>query len=82
MSPDLSERDPLADLVSRSIGARVPSVDVELLPAEHGLERKRLRFITSAGASSAIFERSPRGEVLEAQLLPFQIGRASCRERV
>ena len=68
---DLPERDPLADLVSRSVGARVDAVDVELLPAEAGVERKRLRFKTSAGATSAIFERRPRGDMREAQLLPF-----------
>ena len=65
------ERDPLADLVSRSVGTRVESVDVEVLPSPAGVERKRLRFETTAGASSAIFERRPRGDVLEAQLLPF-----------
>jgi hypothetical protein len=66
----LGERDPLADLVSRSIGARVPSVDVEVLSSAAG-ERKRLRFQTATGASSAIFDRAPRGEATEAQLLPF-----------
>src|SRR6185503_8689483 len=71
VSGELPERDPLADLVSRSIGARVPSVDVELLPAPEGVERKRLRFNTATGSSSAIFERVPRGETVEAQLLPF-----------
>jgi hypothetical protein len=71
VSAEPPERDPLADLVSRSIGARVPSVGTETLPAPLGVERKRLRFTTSAGASSAIFERVPRGETVEAQLLPF-----------
>jgi hypothetical protein len=66
----LGERDPLADLVSRSIGARVPSVEVEVLATAAG-ERKRLRFVTTSGASSAIFDRAPRGEATEAQLLPF-----------
>ena len=65
------ERDPLADLVSRSIGARVESVEVEVLDAGPDLERKRLRFRTTAGAASAIFERSAKGRTLEAQLLPF-----------
>jgi hypothetical protein len=49
----------------------VDSVDVEVLPAPSGVERKRLRFITSTGATSAIFERWPPGATLEAQLLPF-----------
>ena len=71
MSGEVPERDPLADLVSRSIGAPVPSVDVEVLPSPEGVERKRLRFNTSSGSSSAIFERVPRGETVEAQLLPF-----------
>ena len=65
------EGDPLADLVSRSIGARVPSVEVELLASGPEGERKRLRFTSDAGASSAIFDRAPRGDTTEAQLLPF-----------
>ena len=68
---DLPERDPLADLVSRSVGARIDSVSVEELGSVDGIERKRLRYETSAGPKSAIFERSPRGATLEAQLLPF-----------
>lgn len=71
MTDELPERDPLADLVSRSIGMRVPSVEAEIIASEVGVERKRLRFTTTAGASTAIFERLPRGEVTEAQLLPF-----------
>ncbi len=70
MTDDIPERDPLADLVSRSVGQRVPSVDVEVLPTGAG-ERKRLRFRTAAGDASAIFDRAPRGEATEAQLLPF-----------
>ena len=71
MSEELPERDPLADLVSRSIGARVPSVEVEVIPSDAGIERKRLRFTTGAGPATAIFERLPRGDITEAQLLPF-----------
>lgn len=71
MSADLPERDPLADLVSRSIGSRVEAVEAEVLPSEPGVERKRLRFARAGGASSAIFERVLPGEVTEAQLLPF-----------
>ena len=67
---DAPERDPLADLVSRSVGARIDRVDVEVLSAD-GVERKRLRYDTTAGPRSAIFERRPRGVTLEAQLLPF-----------
>lgn len=69
--PAPAERDPLADLVSRSVGSRVESVDVEDLDAVPGVERKRLRFHTLAGASSAIFERSAKGRTLEAQLVPL-----------
>ena len=65
------ERDPLADLVSRSVGRRIDSVAVEVLPSRDGIERKRLRYDTSAGPSAAMFERAPRGATLEAQLLPF-----------
>ncbi len=71
MSGDLPERDPLADLVSRSVGARVDAVSVEELPSDDGVERKRLRYATSAGLMSAIFERSPKAVTIEAQLLPF-----------
>lgn len=71
MSGELPERDPLADLVSRSIGARVPTVDVEVMSSDEGIERKRLRFTTAAGPATAIFERLPRGDITEAQLLPF-----------
>jgi hypothetical protein len=67
----LPERDPLADLVSRSVGARVESVAAEALESTDDLERKRLRFDTTSGPASAIFIRSPRGRTLEAQLLPF-----------
>jgi hypothetical protein len=71
VTAEIPDRDPLADLVSRSIGARVESVEVEVLAAPPGVERKRLRFNASTGASTAIFERLPRGETIEAQLLPF-----------
>ncbi|MDQ2951155.1 MAG: phosphotransferase [Chloroflexota bacterium] len=71
MSETLPERDPLADLVSRSIGQSVPSVEVEVLPSDAGIERKRLRFTTAAGPAAVIFQRLPRGEITEAQLLPF-----------
>jgi hypothetical protein len=71
MTDAIPERDPLADLVSRSIGQHVPSVEAEPLASEDGIERKRLRFATNSGSSTAIFERLPRGEATEAQLLPF-----------
>lgn len=69
--PDLPERDPLADLVSRSVGARVDTVAVEELGGDGGIERKRLRYETAAGRHAAIFERRAKGRTLEAQLLPF-----------
>lgn len=68
---DMPDRDPMADLVQRSIGSRVDSVSVEVVAAPNDVERKRLRFDAQTGASSAIFERLPRGETVEAQLLPF-----------
>jgi hypothetical protein len=49
----------------------VPSVQAEVLANAEGVDRKRLRFTTNAGSSSAIFERLPRGEVTQAQLMPF-----------
>lgn len=69
--PDLPERDPLADLVSRSVGARIDAVAVEELRGDEAVERKRLRYTTTAGPTSVIFERRPKGATLEAQLLPF-----------
>ncbi|HEY6960237.1 MAG TPA: hypothetical protein VI814_15560 [Candidatus Limnocylindria bacterium] len=71
MSDELPERDPLADLVSRSVGVRVESVVAEELPADDAIERRRLRYRTSDGERTAIFERAPRGVTLAAQLLPF-----------
>jgi len=68
---DLPERDPLADLVSRSLGTRVGSVSAEELPGDDGVERRRLRYETGAGPTAVLFERSPKGRTLEAQLLPF-----------
>lgn len=65
-----AERDPLADLVSRSVGGHIDAVVAEPLAAE-GLERKRLRFERSGAAATAIFERAAPGATLEAQLLPF-----------
>ncbi len=67
---DLPERDPLADLVERSVGARVERVEVEPLRSEPR-ERKRLRYERDGVVATAIFERAQRGETLEAQLLPF-----------
>jgi len=64
------ERDPLADLVARSVGRRVERVVAEPLEAS-GRERKRLRYDLDGVGATAIFERAPRGETLEAQLLPF-----------
>ncbi len=67
---DLPERDPLADLVSRSVGGRVASVEVEELAAT-GVERRRLRFERAGAPTSAIFERAAPNVTLEAKLLPF-----------
>jgi len=67
----VTERDPLADLVSRSMGRHIEHVAVEAMPSRDGIERKRLRYDTSGGPAATIFERSPRGATLEAQLLPF-----------
>src|SRR5206468_1034805 len=63
--------DPLASLVTRSVGGDVQGVRAEELVAEDGLERKRLRFTRDGHATTALFERSPRGIVMEAQVLPF-----------
>jgi hypothetical protein len=71
VTDELPERDPLADLVARSIGSPVASVETEVLASEEGVERKRLRYTTSTGPSSSIFERLPRGETAQSQVLPF-----------
>jgi hypothetical protein len=63
--------DPLGSLVARSVGGDVQGVHAEDLVAEDAIERKRLRFTRDGRSTSALFERSARGVVLEAQLLPF-----------
>lgn len=63
--------DPLGSLVTRSVGGDVQDVRAEELVAEDGLERKRLRFTRDGHATTALFERSPRGIVMEAQVVPF-----------
>jgi len=63
--------DPLASLVARSVGGDVRDVRAEELAAEDGIERKRLTFTRDGRETTALFERSARGTVVEAQLLPF-----------
>jgi hypothetical protein len=63
--------DPLEALVARSVGGVVSNVRVEDLPADGAIERKRIRYTRDAQAETALFERAPRGEALEAQLVPF-----------
>jgi hypothetical protein len=63
--------DPLGSLVARSIGGDVQGVRADELAEEDGIERKRLHFTRDGQSSTALFERSARGVVVEAQLLPF-----------
>lgn len=63
--------DPLSSLVARSVGGDVQGVQAEDLVAEDAIERRRLRFTRDGHATTALFERSARGVVMEAQLLPF-----------
>lgn len=63
--------DPLGSLVARSIGGDVQGVRAEDLAVEDGIERKRLHFTRDGRATTALFERSPKGTVVEAQLVPF-----------
>ncbi|MEO8631834.1 MAG: hypothetical protein ABI466_00635, partial [Chloroflexota bacterium] len=63
--------DPLASLVARSVGGDVQGVRAEELAGEDGIERKRLHFTRDGVATTALFERSARGALVEAQLLPF-----------
>ena len=66
-----AEEDPLSALVARSVGGDVRDVRSEDLAAEDGIERKRLHFSRDGRAATALFERSERGALVEAQLLPF-----------
>jgi hypothetical protein len=63
--------DPLGSLVARSVGGDVHDVRAEELGVEEGIERKRLHFTRDGQETTALFERSPRGIIVEAQLLPF-----------
>jgi hypothetical protein len=63
--------DPLASLVARSVGGDVQDVRAEELASEDAIERKRLHFVRDGRVTTALFERSARGMVIEAQLLPF-----------
>jgi hypothetical protein len=63
--------DPLGSLVARSVGGDVQGVRAEELAEEEGIERKRLHYTRDGRATTALFERSARGSVVEAQLLPF-----------
>ncbi|HEY6201852.1 MAG TPA: hypothetical protein VI056_02305 [Candidatus Limnocylindria bacterium] len=63
--------DPLGSLVARSVGGDVRGVRSEELDAADGIERKRLHFTRDGRDTTALFERSARGVVVEAQLLPF-----------
>lgn len=63
--------DPLGALVARSVGGDVRDVRAEDLPAENEIERKRVRYTRDGRAETALFERSARGALVEAQLMPF-----------
>jgi len=65
------DEDPLASLVARSVGGDVQGVRAEELAVEEGIERKRLHFTREGRETTALFERSARGIIVEAQLLPF-----------
>jgi hypothetical protein len=63
--------DPLGSLVARSVGGDVKGVRAEELPVEEGIERRRLHFTRDGRIETALFERSPKGTLVEVQLLPF-----------
>jgi len=67
----VNEEDPLGSLVARSVGGDVRGVRAEELAAEDGIERKRMHFTRDGRDTTALFERSARGVIVEAQLLPF-----------
>jgi hypothetical protein len=63
--------DPLGSLVARSVGGDVQCVRTEELPEDAGIERKRFHFTRDGRETTALFERSAKGVLVEAQLLPF-----------
>ena len=63
--------DPLGSLVARSVGGDVRGVRSEEIDSTDGIESKRLHFTRDGRETTALFERSARGVLLEAQLLPF-----------
>ncbi len=63
--------DPLASLVARSVGGAVSNVRAEDLAPDGAVERKRLHFTRDGRMTTAVFERSAPGALVEAQLLPF-----------
>jgi hypothetical protein len=65
------DEDPLGSLVARSVGGDVRDVRAEELAVEDGIERKRLHFTKDGRVTTVLFERSARGTVIEAQLVPF-----------
>lgn len=74
--------DPLGSLVARSVGGDVQGVHAEELAVEDGIERKRLHFTRDGRATTALFERSAKGTVVEAQLLPFLVRKTEHVPRV
>lgn len=66
-----ADEDPLGALVARSVGGEVRGVRTEELDTEDGIERKRVHFTRDDQATTLLFERSARGALTEAQLLPF-----------
>ena len=71
--------DPLGSLVARSVGGDVQDVHADELVVEDGIERKRLRFTRDGRMTTALFERSAKGTILEAQLLPFLARKTATR---
>lgn len=63
--------DPLGALVARSVGGDVTDVRAEELSPDEGIERRRVHYVRDGRAETAMFERSARGVLIEAQLLPF-----------
>ena len=76
------DEDPLASLVTRSVGGDVRDVRAEELALEDGIERKRLHFTRDGRTTTVLFERSARGALVEAQLLPFLARKSEHAPRV
>lgn len=67
----MTSRDPLADLVGRSLRIEVSGVRSEVVRRDPHVELERIRFSADGVERSLVLKRVPRERDLEVQLLPF-----------